>query len=57
MKVPGVEDHEGWRRSIYFVDPNGLQLEFCCLSRALTEDDAQPQVRFRVSREGKKLPE
>ena len=56
VTVRGVEDHEGWCRSIYFMDPNGLQLEYCCLSRALTEDDAKPQVRFRVSREGKKLP-
>jgi catechol 2,3-dioxygenase-like lactoylglutathione lyase family enzyme len=55
VAVRGVEDHEGWRRSIYFTDPNGLQLEYCCLSRKLTEDDARPQVRFRVSREGKKL--
>jgi catechol 2,3-dioxygenase-like lactoylglutathione lyase family enzyme len=56
VAVRGVEDHEGWCRSIYFTDPNGLQLEYCCLSRQLTEDDARPQVRFRVSREGKKLP-
>lgn len=56
VAVRGVEDHEGWCRSIYFMDPNGLQLEYCCLSRALNEDDARPQVRFRVSREGKKLP-
>lgn len=56
VSVRGVEDHEGWCRSIYFIDPNGLQLEYCCLSRPLTEDDARPQVRFRVSRDGKKIP-
>lgn len=56
VAVRGVEDHEGWCRSIYFIDPNGLQLEYCWLSRPLNEDDAKPQVRFRVSREGKKLP-
>jgi glyoxylase I family protein len=56
VAVRGVEDHEGWCRSIYFVDPNGLQMEYCCLSRKLTDDDARPQVRFRVSREGQKLP-
>jgi catechol 2,3-dioxygenase-like lactoylglutathione lyase family enzyme len=56
VAVRGIEDHEGWCRSIYFTDPNGLQLEYCCLSRALTEDDAIPQVRFRVSRQGEKLP-
>jgi catechol 2,3-dioxygenase-like lactoylglutathione lyase family enzyme len=56
VAVRGVEDHEGWCRSIYFTDPNGLQLEYCWVSRELNEDDAEPQVRFRVSREGKKLP-
>ena len=56
VAVRGVEDHEGWCRSIYFTDPNGLQLEYCCLARELNADDARPQVRFRVSREGKKLP-
>ncbi len=56
VKVRGVEDHEGWCRSIYFTDPNGLQLEYCCLVRELTADDARPQVRFKVSRKGEKLP-
>jgi catechol 2,3-dioxygenase-like lactoylglutathione lyase family enzyme len=56
VKVRGVENHEGWCQSIYFTDPNGLQLEYCWVSRDLNEDDATPQVRFRVSREGKKLP-
>ena len=56
VKVRGVEDHEGWCRSIYFTDPNGLQLEYCCLTRRLTEDDARPQVRFRVGATGEKLP-
>lgn len=56
VEVRGVEDHEGWCRSIYFLDPNGLQLEYCCLSRELTEEDARPQVRFKVTREGKKAP-
>ena len=56
VAVRGIEDHEGWCRSIYFTDPNGLQLEYCCLSRKLTADDARPQVRFRVSKDGQKLP-
>lgn len=56
VEVRGVEDHEGWCNSIYFKDPNGLQLEYCHLVRELTEDDARPQVRFRVSREGRKIP-
>jgi catechol 2,3-dioxygenase-like lactoylglutathione lyase family enzyme len=31
VKVRGVVDH-GWCKSIYFRDPNFLQLEFCCLT-------------------------
>ncbi len=56
VKVRGPEDHEGWCRSIYFMDPNGLQLEYCCLTRELTDEDAEPRVRFKVSRKGEKLP-
>lgn len=29
VKVRGIVDH-GWCQSIYFRDPNFLQLEFCC---------------------------
>ena len=36
IKVRGVVDH-GWCKSIYFRDPNFLQLEFCCLSEELVE--------------------
>ena len=36
--------------------PNGLQMEYCWVSRELTDEDARPQVRFRVSRDGRKLP-
>jgi hypothetical protein len=42
-------DH-GWARSIYFKDPNGLQLEYCCLMRELTENDARMQERFSLPR-------
>ena len=56
VAVRGVEDHEGWCRSIYFEDPNGLQLEYCCLTRELTEEDTRPDIRFRISRQGTKLP-
>ena len=48
VKVRGPVDHEGWCKSIYFRDPNGLQLEVCTLSRAFVADDATPQVRFRL---------
>ena len=55
VEVRGPVDHEGWSKSIYFEDPNGLQLECCHLTRAFVPDDAIPQVRFRVER-GQKLP-
>lgn len=37
VDVTDVVDH-GWCKSIYFHDPNHLQLEFCCLTRKLGED-------------------
>jgi catechol 2,3-dioxygenase-like lactoylglutathione lyase family enzyme len=55
VEVRGPVDHEGWSKSIYFEDPNGLQMECCHLLRAFDADDAIPRVRFRVER-GVKLP-
>ena len=43
-----VVDHD-WAKSIYFKDPNGLQLEFCCFTRNLNADDARMQDRFEMS--------
>ena len=37
VKVTDVVDH-GWCKSIYFHDPNRIQLEYCCLTGEL--DDA-----------------
>jgi glyoxylase I family protein len=54
VKVRGPVDHEGWCKSIYFVDPNGLQLEVCHLTRPLDADDATPRVRFRLEGRVKK---
>jgi catechol 2,3-dioxygenase-like lactoylglutathione lyase family enzyme len=48
IAVRGPVNHEGWSKSIYFVDPNGLQLEVCHLLRPFTADDAEPRVRFRL---------
>lgn len=48
IRVTDIVDHE-WCKSIYFKDPNGIDLEFCCLTRELGEDDARMQVRFEVS--------
>ena len=44
VEVTNIVDH-GWSRSIYFKDPNGLSLEYCCMVRSLTEDDARMQER------------
>ena len=54
LRAKGVDttdivDH-GWARSIYFRDPNGLSLEYCCMVRNLTEEDATMQERFTIPR-------
>jgi ribosomal protein S18 acetylase RimI-like enzyme len=36
--------------SIYFKDPNGLSLEYCCVVGNRPEGDAMMQGRFTVSR-------
>jgi len=48
IDVTDVVDHD-WAKSIYFKDPNGLQLEFCCFTRNLTDDDGRMQDRFSMS--------
>ena len=37
VDVTDVVDH-GWCKSIYFRDPNKLQLEYCCFSGELRAD-------------------
>jgi catechol 2,3-dioxygenase-like lactoylglutathione lyase family enzyme len=48
VQVTEVVDHN-WAKSIYFKDPNGVSLEYCCLMREFIEDDAKMQDRFEVS--------
>lgn len=48
IEVTEVVDHD-WAKSIYFKDPNGLQLEFCCFTRNLNADDARMQDRFEIA--------
>jgi catechol 2,3-dioxygenase-like lactoylglutathione lyase family enzyme len=48
VEVTDIVDHD-WARSIYFKDPNGLQLEFCCFTRNLDDDDARLQPRAEIS--------
>ena len=48
VEVTEVVDHD-WAESIYFRDPNGVQLEFCCFTRALDAEDARMQHRAEIS--------
>jgi catechol 2,3-dioxygenase-like lactoylglutathione lyase family enzyme len=48
VEVSDVVDHD-WAKSIYFKDPNGVQLEYCCFTRNLNADDAHMQPRAEIS--------
>jgi len=48
IEVTDVVDHD-WAKSIYFKDPNGLQLEYCCFTRDLDANDARMQDRVEIS--------
>ena len=50
IEVTDVVDH-GWCKSIYFHDPNKIQLEFCCL----TEELGERHVAGRASEAWKSL--
>jgi catechol 2,3-dioxygenase-like lactoylglutathione lyase family enzyme len=56
VKVSEIVDHD-WAKSIYFKDPNGMQLEYCCYTRELNDDDARMQDRFEASIRGMGLDE
>jgi len=47
VDVTDIVNHN-WAKSIYFKDPNGISLEYCCLVREFTADDATMQDRFEV---------
>jgi glyoxylase I family protein len=47
VSVSEVIEH-GFARSIYFKDPNGLQLEFCYTTRDAEQGDAVPRARLRA---------
>jgi len=52
VKVTDVVDH-GWCKSIYFRDPNQLQLEFCVVTEDLEDGhlaDAQSDIWRNLSR-------
>ena len=48
VEVTEIVDHD-WARSIYFKDPNGIQLEYCYFTRNLNANDARMQDRFETS--------
>ncbi len=49
VTVTDIVDHE-WAQSIYFNDPNGISLEYCCLTRDVgNADDVDMQVRVERS--------
>jgi catechol 2,3-dioxygenase-like lactoylglutathione lyase family enzyme len=49
VEVTDIFDHH-WSKSIYFKDPNGLSLEYCCMVRNLTEEDATMAGLYTVPR-------
>ncbi len=48
VEVTDIVDHT-WAKSIYFKDPNGISLEYCCLTRNFTQDDTVMRERFDLS--------
>jgi catechol 2,3-dioxygenase-like lactoylglutathione lyase family enzyme len=49
IMVTDIVDHE-WAKSIYFLDPNGISLEYCCPTRDVgNADDITMQVRVERS--------
>jgi catechol 2,3-dioxygenase-like lactoylglutathione lyase family enzyme len=54
LRAKGVETTEivdhGWARSIYFKDPNGISLEYCCMIGKRPEGDAAMHGAFTVRR-------
>jgi catechol 2,3-dioxygenase-like lactoylglutathione lyase family enzyme len=49
VAVTDIRDH-GWAQSIYFKDPNGLSLEYSCLTRDITVDGGIEGRTFTVPR-------
>ena len=49
VKTTEIVDH-GWARSIYFKDPNGISLEYCCVVGKRPETDALMHSEFTVPR-------
>jgi catechol 2,3-dioxygenase-like lactoylglutathione lyase family enzyme len=46
--VSSVVDH-GYSKSIYLRDPNDLQIEFCCMTRAFQDSDLEQNQSVEVA--------
>ena len=59
LRAKGVETTEivdhGWALSIYFKDPNGLSLEYCCVVRDPSENSEPMHTRFTIPRDALNL--
>jgi catechol 2,3-dioxygenase-like lactoylglutathione lyase family enzyme len=49
VEVTDIVDH-GWAQSIYFKDPNGLSLEYCCMVGDRPAGEAMMQGAFTIRR-------
>ncbi len=49
VEVTDIVDHQ-WAQSIYFKDPNGLWLEYCCVVGNRPEGDAAMRGAFTIRR-------
>ncbi len=47
VETTEIKDH-GWARSIYFKDPNGISLEYCCIVGELPDIDKMMHGQFTV---------
>jgi len=54
LRAKGVETTEivdhGWARSIYFKDPNGISLEYCCIVGGRPDGGEMMRGQFTVPR-------
>ena len=49
VETTEIVDH-GWARSIYFKDPNGISLEYCCIVDGRPDGGEMMHGQFAVSR-------
>src|SRR6516162_10502041 len=59
LRAKGVETTEivdhGWARSIYFKDPNGISLEYCCIVGGRSDGGEMMRGQFTVPRSALEL--